>query len=133
MSGCICYKLVRDITVFVQLEAVLQRAITKKEILNLKSQLSVNYISNYINESNPNRCIICKKNNRNIVILPCKHLLVCKTCIQKAYHFNISDLSKPSCPKCAVKIQCYYTLKPKKEQSCYSDCKLNEETFLSQK
>jgi hypothetical protein len=43
------------------------------------------------------RCEICCQNYRNVVLMPCMHLLFCAQCI--------SNLPKQKCPKCGENIQ----------------------------
>ena len=45
-------------------------------------------------EAIPSICIVCMENNKNSLILPCKHFILCQDCIKK-----VDD-----CPYCKTKI-----------------------------
>ncbi len=49
-------------------------------------------------EENETECIICMDARRNVVVLPCKHLMFCSLCTNK------SSIGKP-CPYCRTMIE----------------------------
>ena len=48
-------------------------------------------------------CIICQENDREVVILPCKHLCLCQFCADKIKG------NKKTCPVCRQPISDYLT------------------------
>ena len=41
------------------------------------------------------RCIVCSEAKRSAVLLPCKHLVLCSTCLEKEQKRKVSR-----CPEC---------------------------------
>ena len=56
-----------------------------------------------------NECIVCFSENKNTILLPCRHICVGKYCLSK--------LDK--CPICRKKISSYLTVSPKKKSENY--------------
>ncbi|CAF1932178.1 unnamed protein product [Rotaria magnacalcarata] len=50
--------------------------------------------------NDPNLCVICCNDKKNIVLLPCRHLCVCLTCSKKLWN----NTSKQTCPMCRNQI-----------------------------
>lgn len=51
------------------------------------------------NINNINECLICFNNIPELILHPCKHLVICNVC-----HDKIKDIGKYQCPKCFVDI-----------------------------
>lgn len=49
-------------------------------------------------------CVVCQDNEKNIVLLPCKHLCLCLECCQT---INRMASNRRTCPLCRVKIRDY--------------------------
>lgn len=50
----------------------------------------------HASSSNDSQCVICWERSRNIVLLPCRHLCLCKECSQ----FLLPDEGQTRCPLC---------------------------------
>ena len=64
----------------------------KKKINNINEKLE----KKYTNLKNETLCLICGSERRNIILLPCKHYILCHNCEKNNY--NISKDRK--CPVC---------------------------------
>jgi len=53
----------------------------------------------YVQESLEIACIICMENPKNIVLLPCKHMCMCKQCYEQS--------ALTLCPICRVVVQSF--------------------------
>lgn len=51
-----------------------------KEIYGLTSQAAPDTSQQESSSSTPNECIVCLTNPRDVVLLPCRHLVVCREC-----------------------------------------------------
>jgi glutamine phosphoribosylpyrophosphate amidotransferase len=60
----------------------------------------------HLDEVETRTCIICKDENKNIVLLPCRHFIFCEGCYLEYIQFNEdnSHLDHDPCPICSEKI-----------------------------
>jgi hypothetical protein len=62
-----------------------------KRVTKSKSEMEKKKSNNNNNTNNDNNCCICLENKKNILLMPCKHLCLCKDCVK-----HIDDC----CPVC---------------------------------
>ena len=113
LNGVIIRKLVKEFNEKVNIDEINKINLAKYELIAISSQFSQQYIKEIFEEVDEKICIICRKKERNTILLPCTHSLVCIHCLHIAYEFIIVKVYQPKCPECKREISCYYKKKPK--------------------
>ena len=84
---------------------LLSKLVTAKNVIRkLSEKLKENPLDDEQNQTN---CINCKNSRKNIILLPCGDLIICKECLMLTLQFPLNTNIKNErfkCPKCNEKV-----------------------------
>lgn len=123
-------KLVKELNEKVNIDECNEIIFAKNEIITLSSQFSENHIKELIEKVDDKLCFICKKKERNTILLPCTHSVSCINCVKMAYQGILSRKWRPRCPECGLEIGCYYRKKSRQEDKSFSYLRFKPDKFL---
>jgi len=123
-------KLVKELNDIINTNEVNEITTAKYEIIALSSQYTQIQIKEFIERVDDKLCFICRKKEKNTILLPCTHCLTCIDCVKKAYQYKISRKCGPRCPECRKNITCYYKKKSKQEDKSFSFLRFRPDNSL---